>query len=83
MINPNKFESVILIRGKNVLIKSTAALTISKSLSGPIKILYPLIFLPEFFRDFIYSLVAKSRYKIFGKRDDCRVPTGAEKDKFL
>ena len=82
-IDVNKLESVILIRGEYVRIKSTAALTISKTLSGPIKILYPLIYLPEFFRDFIYDLVAKNRYKIFGKRDVCRVPTSAEGDKFL
>jgi predicted DCC family thiol-disulfide oxidoreductase YuxK len=82
-INPNKFDSFVLIRGENVFAKSTAALTISKTLSGPIKILHPFIFLPKFFRDFIYDLVAKNRYKIFGKRNVCRAPTEAEKDKFL
>ena len=82
-INPTEFDTFLLIRGENVFTKSTAALTISKTLSGPIKILYPSIFLPKFFRDFIYELVAKNRYKIFGKRDVCRIPTEAEKNKFL
>ena len=80
-VNTIEFDSFILIRGENVFTKSTAALMISKTLSGPIKILYPFIFLPKFFRDFIYDLVAKHRYKLFGKRGVCRVPT--EKEKFL
>lgn len=81
--NPDEFESVILIKDMHVFIKSTAALMISKTLSGPIKIIYPFIFLPKFIRDFIYDLIAKNRYKIFGKRDVCRVPTEAERGKFL
>lgn len=76
-------ESVILISEDNILFKSTAALTIYKQLSGPAKLLYALIIIPKFIRDFFYSLIAKYRYKIFGKRDRCRVPTESEKLKFL
>ena len=82
-IKSTDFESFVLIRGENVFTKSTAVLLISKTLSGPTKIMYPFIFLPKFIRDFIYDLIAKNRYKIFGKRNVCRVPTAAEKDKFL
>ena len=82
-INPTDFETFVLIRGEYVFTKSRAALTISKTLSGPIKMLYPSILLPKFFRDFIYDLVSKNRYKLFGKRDVCRIPTEAEKTKFL
>jgi len=82
-LSPTNFDSFILIRGENVYVKSTAALMISKTLSGPAKMLYSFIFLPKFLRDFIYDLVAKNRYKLFGKRDVCRVPTEAEKTKFL
>jgi predicted DCC family thiol-disulfide oxidoreductase YuxK len=48
-----------------------------------IKILYPIIILPKFFRDFVYDLIAKNRYKLFGKTDSCRIPTEEEKLKFL
>ncbi|UCH66907.1 MAG: DUF393 domain-containing protein [Ignavibacterium sp.] len=82
-LSQTKLDTFLLIRGENVFTKSTAALTILKTISGPIKILYPLIFLPKYLRDFIYNLIAKSRYKIFGKRVICRVPTQAEKEKFL
>jgi len=82
-LNPTKIDSFILIRGENVFTKSTAALRISRTLSGPVKIIYPFIFLPKFLRDFIYGLIGKNRYKLFGKRDVCRVPSEKEKEKFL
>ncbi|MDZ7623278.1 MAG: DCC1-like thiol-disulfide oxidoreductase family protein [Ignavibacteriaceae bacterium] len=45
--------------------------------------LFPLIILPKFFRDFIYDMIAKNRYKLFGKRESCRIPTENDKLKFL
>jgi len=78
--NPTTF---VLIIGEDYFTKSTAALKVCKELSGMIKILYLLIFLPEFLRDFVYDLIAKNRYKLFGKKDSCRIPTEEEKLKFL
>lgn len=79
----SSLESVILLDGESVYSKSTAALKIAKELSGPVKILYPLLILPKFLRDFFYDLIAKNRYKIFGKKEVCRIPTEEEKVKFL
>jgi len=76
-------ESVILISGEHIYSKSTAALKIAKELSGTIKVLYPVIIFPKYFRDMVYEFVAKHRYKIFGKQDSCRIPTEKEKAKFL
>jgi len=78
--NPDTF--VLIIDGKFYK-KSTAALKVCRELSGMIKILYPIIILPKFFRDFVYDLIAKNRYKLFGRRDSCRIPTEEEKSKFL
>ena len=76
-------DSLFLIVGEKVYIKSTAALMVCKELNGMIKILFPLIILPVFFRDFIYDLIAKNRYKMFGRKESCRIPTEAEREKFL
>ena len=76
-------ETVILVDSDKFYFKSTAVLRIIKNLSGPIKIFYPFIILPEFFRDFIYGIVAKNRYKLFGIKESCRVPTKEERKKFL
>ena len=78
--NPDTF--ILFVDGK-FYTKSTAALKVCKELKSPIRLLYPLIITPKFLRDFIYDIVAKNRYKIFGKREICRIPTEAEKSKFL
>jgi predicted DCC family thiol-disulfide oxidoreductase YuxK len=79
----SKLDTFVLIIGEKFLTKSTAALMICKQLNGPIKILSLFIILPTIFRDFIYDMIAKNRYKLFGKREICRVPTEKEKLKFL
>ncbi len=83
-INTSKIDSIILIEpGVAYYHKSTAALQIAKRLSG----LYPLfsifLVLPKFFRDWIYDIVAKNRYKWFGKKDSCMIPTPELKALFI
>lgn len=82
-LDGSELESVIFINGDKVFQKSTAALLIIKELSVFVKILFPLIFVPKFLRDFFYDLIAKNRYKLFDKKDVCRIPTEEEKVKFL
>ena len=82
-LNANDFDSFVLIVNDKHFTKSTAALMISKNLRSIVKLLYPLIILPEPIGDFFYDLAAKNRYKVFGKRDICRIPTENEKEKFL
>jgi len=79
----NDFDSFILISKDKVYKKSAAALTIAKQLQGWIKIFSIFKILPVFITDLIYDLIAKNRYKIFGKRKACRIPTAEEKAKFL
>lgn len=52
-------------------------------LGGPWKALWVLRIFPDWFLNFCYDLVAKNRYKIFGKSDTCRLPTPEEKTRFL
>ncbi|MBK7629734.1 MAG: thiol-disulfide oxidoreductase DCC family protein [Ignavibacteriales bacterium] len=77
------FDSFILISENNIYKKSTAAFEILKHLNGLIKILFPLKYLPVVFTDFFYNFIARNRYKIFGKKESCRIPTKEEKSKFL
>ncbi len=82
-LSTSDFDTFILISGEEYFTKSTAAFKIAKELKSILKIFYPLIFLPEPVRDFFYDLVAKSRYKLFGKRNTCRIPSKEEREKFL
>ncbi len=82
-LNVSDFDTFVLIVNDKHFTKSTAALKISKNLKSFVKLLYPLIILPRPIRDFFYDLIAKNRYKFFGRRDICRIPTEEERDKFL
>jgi predicted DCC family thiol-disulfide oxidoreductase YuxK len=77
------FDSFILISQDKVYKKSFAAFEISKFLNGWVKIFSPLRFLPQYLTDFVYDLVAMNRYKFFGKKEACRIPTPEERSKFL
>jgi len=76
-------DSIILLEGGKIYSKSSAALKISRKLDGPWKVLYILTIIPKFIRDYFYDIIAKNRYKWFGKRDSCRMPSEEIKNRFL
>lgn len=76
-------NTVVLIENGTVYFKSTAALRILKRLNGGWKLAYIFIAVPTFIRDAVYHLVAKKRYKWFGKQDSCMIPTDELRKKFL
>ncbi|MEO6169167.1 MAG: thiol-disulfide oxidoreductase DCC family protein [Chitinophagales bacterium] len=78
-----KMDSVVLIENGKVFTQSTAALRIAKKLDGGWSLTYAFIVIPKFLRDWIYGLIAKYRYKIFGKKDVCMVPTPEFKKRFI
>ncbi len=73
--NQPQLNSIVLIENNKVYYKSTAVLRVVKKLSGPIKCLYIFIIVPPFIRDAVYSVIAKNRYRWFGKRS-CEVGEG-------
>ncbi len=82
-LSTKDFDTFVLIDGNKYYIRSTASLIVAKNLGGLWKVLYSLIIIPGPIRDFIYNLVAKNRYKLFGKKESCRIPTPEERSKFL
>jgi len=83
-IDTEKIDSIILIEpGKAYHIKSNAALHIAQELKGGYQLLGQLLFLPGGFRNFVYDFIAKNRYKWYGKKDNCRIPSPELKAKFL
>jgi len=83
-IDSNEIDSIILIE-PNVAYytKSTAALEIGKNLKGLRTISSILLWLPESFRNIVYDFIAKNRYKWYGKKADCMIPTEELKSKFI
>jgi predicted DCC family thiol-disulfide oxidoreductase YuxK len=82
-VNPEYLDSLVLIEDEKAYFRSTAALKIAKNLSGLWPLLYGLIILPSGLRDGIYDWIGRNRYRWFGKKTTCRLPTPEEKAKFL
>ncbi len=77
-------ESVVLVEpGGRISFGSTAALRIARGLGFPLSLLYPLIIVPRPVRDFVYDWIARNRYRWFGRRETCRIPTPEERSRFL
>ncbi len=79
----DSYTSIVLIVGDRYFLKSTAVLRVLKELGGFWKLLYIGSIFPRPVRDFFYDLVAKTRYKLFGKREHCKIPTNDIQHKFL
>jgi Uncharacterized protein conserved in bacteria len=65
------FDSIVYVSNDKYFLKSTAILYILKELGGIWKLFFIFIIVPNFIRDFIYKIIAKTRYKIFGRHDSC------------
>ena len=76
-------DSVILVEDGKAYTHSTAALRIAKRLSGLWSLFYAFIIVPKPIRDFFYKLIAKYRYKMFGKKDECMLPSPEVRARFL
>ena len=76
-------DSVVLIEDEKAYLHSTAALRIARGLGGIWALTYVFIIIPEFIRDFCYKLFAKYRYRLFGKKDVCMMPTPDIRERFL
>jgi predicted DCC family thiol-disulfide oxidoreductase YuxK len=82
-INPTALRSVILIDKDRFYTQSSAAIRICKHLDGGWKLLYGLMIIPKFIRDALYNIIARNRYKWFGKKDHCMIPSPGVKERFL
>ncbi|MBN7811690.1 thiol-disulfide oxidoreductase DCC family protein [Algoriphagus sp. H41] len=81
--DPSYLDSLVLVEHGEIYFRSTAALRIAKQLPGLWPLLYGLIILPRPVRDGIYDWIGRNRYRWFGKKETCRLPTPEEKAKFL
>ena len=80
---PEQTDSIIFIENGVAYTYSDAAIRIARYLSWPAKALYGVIILPKFIRQPFYKWIAKNRYKWFGKKEECMVPTNEIKSRFL
>jgi predicted DCC family thiol-disulfide oxidoreductase YuxK len=82
-MDTDQFNSFVLIEKNKIFTRSEAVLRVLKILGRGWKFLYAFIILPKFIRDAVYNLIAKNRYKWFGKKQECPLPLPEWKAKFL
>lgn len=82
-ISDPELDTFLLIKDGKIYERSNAALEITKDLSGLWYWLRIFLIVPTSIRDILYNLIAKNRYRVFGKKDQCMVPTPELQQRFL
>lgn len=83
-IDTAKTDSILLYTLEDgICYKSTAALKIAYQLGFPNSLMCVFFVIPTFIRNWVYDYIAKNRYKWYGKKDACMIPTPELKSKFL
>lgn len=75
-------DSIIVVHNNKLYKRSRAALEIAKRLNALWPLCYSAIIIPAFIRDIAYNIIAKNRYKWFGKMDACRIPTPEMRERY-
>ncbi len=78
-----KLDTVYYLRSSFLHSQSNAILWILYDLGGWKRASIFFMIIPKFLRNFIYQLIAKNRYRLFGRRDTCRLPSPEEKNRIL
>jgi predicted DCC family thiol-disulfide oxidoreductase YuxK len=82
-IDWKKSDSFVVIEKGKAYQKSNAALRIYNKLPWYWKWSQLFRIFPKFIRDGVYNFIARNRYKWFGKRNECMIPTPELKDRFF
>lgn len=83
-IDTEKVDSILLYSKENgIKSKSSAALQIARQLRFPINLWSIFLIIPPFIRNWVYDYVAKNRYRWYGKKEECMIPTPELKAKFI
>jgi predicted DCC family thiol-disulfide oxidoreductase YuxK len=81
--DPAVLHTIVLVKGEKMFFKSDAALEIARCLSGLWPVLYVFKIVPRFIRNPVYDWIARNRYRWFGKRETCWLPSEKWKGRFL
>ncbi len=83
MLKDIQAYSIVYIEDRKIYQHSTAVLKIAKHLSLPYSLGSVFLYIPQKWRDVVYRIIARNRYKWFGKSEYCAVPSESEKNRFL
>jgi predicted DCC family thiol-disulfide oxidoreductase YuxK len=79
----NELNSMVFVENGRAFTRSSGALRVCRHLSGIWPVFFTLLIVPGFIRNAVYDFVGKNRYKWFGKKNECWIPSPALKKRFL
>jgi predicted DCC family thiol-disulfide oxidoreductase YuxK len=80
---PTEMETVVYVRRGEVFLRSRAVARAMQEVSYPAKAISWVRFLPSWLADFFYGIIARIRYRVFGKYDHCPLPPAEHRARFL
>lgn len=80
---PEQIDSFVYLEDRRYYTKSSAALRVCKQLKGLWKLAYALLLVPKPIRDGVYDIIARNRYRWFGKKDSCMLPSPEMRERFI
>jgi predicted DCC family thiol-disulfide oxidoreductase YuxK len=80
---PSGLDSVVYLEGGRLYLRSKAFVHAARHLAPPWRWFYHLRWVPSFLLDPLYWLVARTRYRLFGKVDSCQVPSTEQRERIL
>ncbi len=81
-LDTQNFNTVVLVEGKNLFLRSDVPLEIVRRLGGFWQLLYVFKIIPRALRDVVYNWIAKNRYRWWGRREECMLPRPEWKARF-
>lgn len=82
-LDPAELETFVFIAGGRIFLRSDAAMEVVSRFDGAWRTFRILRFIPRFARDSIYSFIARNRYRWFGRKEVCMMPTPEIEERFL
>ena len=82
-LDPTDLQTLMLIGDGKVFVRSDAAIEIASRLGGGWSVLKIFRFVPRVVRDGIYSTIARNRYRLFGRKEVCMIPSPEIQERFL
>lgn len=82
-VSSDELDSFVLIEGSKAYKRTTAALHLYPKFGGAWKMVKLLWIIPAFIRDGVYNIIAKNRYRWWGKKESCMIPSQGVRSLFL
>jgi predicted DCC family thiol-disulfide oxidoreductase YuxK len=82
-LDPDDMSTMVYIDGADAYVRSDAALRIARRLKGPVRCAGLFLWIPRPIRNLVYRLVAGTRHQIWGKKEQCAIPSSEIADRFL